>query len=100
MEAFDGGRDYQPSSVETKYDELEAELRKLTEKSQESLLKLIEESTVEADLRRLSKEAEGSLSKLLESLDYEAMEADLLRLADESSRDWLDFLKKENGKYE
>jgi len=51
-------------------------------------------------LRRLSKEAEGSLSKLLESLDYEAMEADLLRLADESSRDWLDFLKKENGKYE
>jgi len=100
METFDGGRHSQQSSVETKYDELEAELRKLTEKSQESLLKLIEESTVEADLRRLSKEAGESLSKLLESLDYEAIEADLLRLTEQSNRELLAVLKRENEKYE
>jgi len=44
MEAFDGGRNYQSSSVEGLYDELETELRKLTAESQEALLKLIEES--------------------------------------------------------
>ena len=60
MDAFDGGRDYQPSSVEALYDELESELRKLTANSQEAVLKLLEES----------------------------------------SRDWLAFLKRENGKHE
>jgi len=100
METFDGGRDYQPSSVEALYDELESELRKLTAKSQESLLKLIEESIDEAGLLKLTEEAGESLSKLLESINGEEIEADLLRLTEESNRELLAFLKKENAKYE
>jgi len=75
MEAFDGGRDCQQGSVEVLYDELESELRKLTANSQKAVLKLLEESTVEADL---------------------------LRLTEESNREWLALhvLKRENEKYE
>jgi len=100
METFDGGGNYQPSSVEVLYDELEDELRKLTANSQKAVLKLLEESTVEADLLKLTEESGESLSKLLELINGEEIEADLLRLTEESNREWLAVLKRENAKYE